>query len=84
MAFSGKTSTDFFETCRAAASLDYGWIEGSDRFKELVASLYQHMTPANIFTDKRSFRSKISWHYSLFDRGRGSCCLHAANVSATL
>ena len=37
--------------------------------KELVASLYQHMTPADIFTDKRSYRANFLALFALIESG---------------
>ena len=68
MAFSGKTSTDFLKRV-AQQPLDYGWIEGSDRFKELVASLYQHMTPANILQTNGATGANFLALFALIESG---------------
>ena len=53
----------------AQQPLDYGWIEGSDRFKELVASLYQHMTPANILQTNGATGANFLALFALIESG---------------
>lgn len=53
----------------AQQPLDYGWIEGSDRFKELVATLYQHMTPANILQTNGATGANFLALFALIESG---------------
>lgn len=68
MVFSGISGADFFEKI-SHKPLDYGWIEGSDRFKELVASLYEHMTPANILQTNGATGANFLAIFALIEKG---------------
>jgi aspartate/methionine/tyrosine aminotransferase len=75
MAFSGKTSTDFFERI-SQQPLDYGWIEGSQRFKELVATLYQQMTAANILQTNGATGANFLALFALIESGDHVVSMH--------
>ena len=64
MAFSGKTSIDFLKRV-AQQPLDYGWIEGSDRFKRTRRFIIPTHDTSEIFYRQTELQEQISWHYSL-------------------
>ncbi|MFC3927824.1 aminotransferase [Streptococcus caprae] len=59
---------DFWQDL-AKTKLDYGWIEGSPDFKEAVASLYGHQTPANILQTNGATGANMLALYSLIEPG---------------
>lgn len=68
MAFSGKSGADFFAEI-SHKHLDYSWIEGSNRFKELVSSLYKHMTPENILQTNGATGANFLAIFALIEKG---------------
>ncbi|SEL21186.1 Aspartate/methionine/tyrosine aminotransferase [Carnobacterium iners] len=64
----GTTVADFFENL-SKESLDYGWIEGSDEFKSLVASLYKHVEPNTILQTNDATGANFLVLYALIEPG---------------
>ncbi|WP_165038134.1 aminotransferase [Enterococcus sp. ZJ1622] len=62
----GTTVETFFGE-RRQMPLDYGWIEGSDAFKEEVASLYQNITPENILQTNGATGANLLSLYALIE-----------------
>ncbi len=59
---------DFYEEL-GAARLDYGWIEGSPRFKELVSQLYEQVPAANVLQTNGATGANHLAIYSLVEPG---------------
>ena len=49
--------------------MDYGWIEGSDAFKQEVASLYQTVDPENILQTNGATGANLLALYALVEAG---------------
>ena len=64
----GTTVADFFENI-SQEPLDYGWIEGSDKFKTLVASLYETIEPDNILQTNGATGANLLALYALIEPG---------------
>lgn len=64
----GTTVTDFFETI-SKEPLGYGWIEGSDEFKSLVAALYKHVEPDTILQTNGATGANFLALYALIEPG---------------
>lgn len=64
----GTTVKDFFEGL-SQKPLDYGWIEGSDSFKELVSSLYKQVEPENILQTNGATGANLLALYALIEPG---------------
>lgn len=64
----GTTVADFFKS-RSEKPLDYGWIEGSTDFKELVSSLYRNVKPDNILQTNGATGANLVALYSLIEPG---------------
>ncbi|SJZ49744.1 Aspartate/methionine/tyrosine aminotransferase [Pilibacter termitis] len=64
----GTSVEEFFKE-RATLSLDYGWIEGSEEFKRLVASLYQNLTEENILQTNGATGANLLAIYALVNSG---------------
>ncbi len=64
----GTTVSDFFENL-GKEPLDYGWIEGSDKFKSLVASLYTHVDSENILQTNGATGANLLALYGLIEPG---------------
>lgn len=68
IALDGSTVAEYF-TARSEEPMDYGWIEGSDRFKELVASLYETVAPDNILQTNGTTGANFLALYGLIEPG---------------
>ncbi|EEV55731.1 aminotransferase [Enterococcus faecium] len=64
----GTNVSEFFEK-RKNEPLDYGWIEGSDAFKQEVASLYQTVDPENILQTNGATGANLLALYALVEAG---------------
>ena len=64
----GSTVTDFFNK-RKDLAMDYGWIEGSDAFKQQVATLYQTVEPENILQTNGATGANLLALYALIEPG---------------
>lgn len=64
----GTTVADFFERL-SQEPLDYGWIEGSDEFKSLVASLYTDVDADNILQTNGATGANLLALYALIEPG---------------
>ena len=64
----GTSVSEFFEK-RKNEPLDYGWIEGSDVFKQEVASLYQTVDPENILQTNGATGANLLALYALVEAG---------------
>ena len=64
----GTTVADFFERL-SQKPLDYGWIEGSDKFKSLVASLYTDVDADNILQTNGATGANLLALYALIEPG---------------
>ncbi|MDN6626824.1 MAG: aminotransferase [Pisciglobus halotolerans] len=64
----GTSVADFFEKY-SHKEMDYSWIEGSERFKELVASLYKNVMPENVLQTNGATGANLLALYSLIQPG---------------
>lgn len=64
----GETVESFF-TPLAKIPQDYGWIEGSDNFKEEVAKLYRNVAPENILQTNGTTGANFLAMYALIEPG---------------
>ncbi|WP_086348062.1 aminotransferase [Candidatus Enterococcus clewellii] len=64
----GTSVTEYFEKL-SEQPLDYGWIEGSDTFKELVASLYENVAPENILQTNGATGANLLALFALIEPG---------------
>lgn len=64
----GTTVADFFKNL-SQEPLDYGWIEGSDEFKSLVASLYTNVDSDNILQTNGATGANLLALYALIEPG---------------
>ncbi|MBL1223786.1 aminotransferase [Enterococcus sp. BWR-S5] len=64
----GTSVTEYFEAL-SKQPLDYGWIEGSDTFKELVASLYQTVSPDSILQTNGATGANLLALFALIEPG---------------
>lgn len=64
----GTSVRDYFEGL-GKRPLDYGWIEGSNEFKELVASLYQTVHPENILQTNGATGANLLALFALIEPG---------------
>ncbi len=62
------TVEDFFDRIRKY-HLNYGWIEGSDEFKDLVAGLYKNLSRENIIQTNATTGANLLVLYSLINEG---------------
>lgn len=62
------TPEDFFRTI-GQKKMDYGWIEGSPDFKEVVSQLYQHQSPDNILQTNGATGANFMVLYALLEAG---------------
>ncbi|KRM97447.1 transaminase [Liquorilactobacillus aquaticus DSM 21051] len=67
-ALGGTTTAAFFEKLNSR-KMDYGWIEGSPAFKNLVAELYQNVTAENILQTNGSTGANMLVLYALLHPG---------------
>ncbi|WP_422803990.1 aminotransferase [Streptococcus sp. FT1-106] len=65
---SGITSQEFFQQL-ITKKMDYGWIEGSPRFKEAVSSLYQYISPEQILQTNGATGANFLVIYALVSSG---------------
>jgi aspartate/methionine/tyrosine aminotransferase len=75
LAYSGKTTAEFFKEL-GKQPLDYGWIEGSDRFKELVAGLYQSVNPTNVLQTNGATGANFLALFALIEKGDHVVSMH--------
>lgn len=68
LALGGETVESFFSPL-AQLPQDYGWIEGSDRFKEEVAKLYETVKPENILQTNGTTGANFLAMYALIEPG---------------
>jgi aspartate/methionine/tyrosine aminotransferase len=64
----GTSIADFFERL-SEVPMDYGWIEGSEEFKTLVASLYKTVSPENILQTNGCTGANLLTLYALIEPG---------------
>ncbi|EOH92522.1 aminotransferase [Enterococcus villorum] len=64
----GTTVNEFF-TQRSHLPLDYGWIEGSEAFKEQVAALYHTVKPQNVLQTNGATGANLLALYALIEPG---------------
>ncbi|MDR0551329.1 MAG: aminotransferase [Spirochaetaceae bacterium] len=65
----GKTSVGDFFSAPAKKPLDYGWIEGSPEFKELVAGLYKNVAPENVLQTNGATGANLLVLLGLIEKG---------------
>ena len=64
----GTSVAEYFNQ-RADMLLDYGWIEGSDAFKQEVAAIYRTMDPENILQTNGATGANLLALYALINPG---------------
>ncbi|MGT2666062.1 aminotransferase [Streptococcus rifensis] len=65
----GPLSPENFFDQLVRKKMDYGWIEGSPEFKEVVSQLYKHQTPHNILQTNGATGANFLVLYALLEAG---------------
>lgn len=68
LALDGTSVADYFNA-RKDLPMDYGWIEGSDTFKQLVSGLYEQVAPENILQTNGATGANLLALYALIEPG---------------